>query len=200
MSLVIVVEGDTDRPMAEKLARDAGFDISYIDDRAGKSQIDARWSGFNSAARVMPWFVLRDLDRDAPCAPALLAARSWQPAEWMVTRLAVREGESWLLADTEGFSRFLHVPEQRFPLDPDSEEKPKTTVVNLARQSTRAEIRKGLVPKEGASARVGPLFEAKIIEFAKHHWSLERACRRSDSLRRARAALRELAARWHKRH
>lgn len=53
-----------------------------------------------------------------------------------------------------------------------------------------------MVPSDGAKTSVGPLYEAKIIEFGERHWNLERAVLRSDSLRRARLRVRELAQRW----
>lgn len=55
-----------------------------------------------------------------------------------------------------------------------------------------------MVPAAGRSTVVGPLYEAKVIEFGQIHWNLDRACRRSDSLQRARAAVRKLAERWNR--
>jgi hypothetical protein len=142
---------------------------------------------------------LRDLDRDADCAGEFLKQKGLAPSEWMSFRLAVREVESWLLADASGLSNYLHVPLGRFPSNPDAEADPTVTLVNLARHSVRSWIRKAFVPPSGGHAQVGPLYEASIIAFASSHWSLNRACRRSDSLRRARAAMRELADRWRRR-
>jgi hypothetical protein len=93
-------------------------------------------------------------------------------------------------------AEYLGVPEGALPSDPDAERDPTVTLVNLARRSGRGAIRKRLVPKPGASAQVGPGYEAAVIEFGTEYWSLERAARRSDSLRRARAALKELGRRW----
>jgi len=53
-----------------------------------------------------------------------------------------------------------------------------------------------MMPAIGCGRPVGPLYEAKIIEFGERHWSLERAVTRSESLRRARAHLRALGGRW----
>lgn len=196
MSLQIVVEGDTDVPVVSKLAKDARLEVIGIIDLAGKSQLDLRLSRFNDAANGTPWFVLRDLDHDAECAPALLADRSFVPKSWMVYRIAVREVEAWLLADAESLADFLGVEPSLIPTDPDGEADPTTTLVNLARRSSRATVRKRMVPKPNSSAQVGPLYEAAIIEYGAEHWSLDRACRRSASLKRAREALRDLGRRW----
>lgn len=196
MSLVVVVEGDTDIPVASALAKDAGFEIASLMDMQGKSQLDLQLSGFNSAAKGSPWFVLRDLDQDAECAAALLRELALEPSTWMVFRLAVREVEAWLLADAEGIAKFFHVSERDVPTAPDGQLDPTLSLVNLARKSTRLSIRKAMVPPPGATVQVGSLYEATLIDFATRHWSLSRACKRSDSLKRARIALRKMAARW----
>ncbi len=199
MSLVVVVEGDTDIPVASALVASAGWGVASWLDMAGKSALDASLPGFNRAARGSPWLVLRDLDTDASCAPGFLAVSRFKASEWMAFRVAVREVEAWLLADAKALASFLHVPEHRIPADPDAEEDPTRTLVNLARRSKRLSIRRAMVPKAGASAQVGAEYEATIIRFAANHWNLDRACERSPSLARSRRALRDLARRW-KRH
>jgi hypothetical protein len=194
--VIAVFEGDTDLPVVRKLTRDAGLSISVPIDCGGKSQLDAELSGYNQAAKGSPWFVLRDLDDDAPCAGALLRQREFQPASWMCLRIAVRELEAWLLADAEGVVEFFKVAPSQIPLDPDGEADPTRSLVDLVRRSRSSSLRKAMVPKPGGHAAVGPLYEAKIIEFGELHWDLDRACRRSESLRKAREALRALARRW----
>jgi len=196
VSLIVVVEGDTDLPIARKLARDAGLDVSVEIDCAGKSRLDEDLLAYNGAAKGSPWLVLRDLDNDASCAGALLRERDFQPSLWMCFRLAIRELEAWLLADAKGLSEFLKVDQSMLPSDPDAEGDPTVTLVRLARRSSSSALRRALVPPQRSSVPVGPLYEAKIIEFGERHWDLSRACERSESLRRARRALRALAARW----
>jgi hypothetical protein len=196
MSLMIVMEGETDRPVVTKLAEDAGFQVARVMNMRGKSQLDAHLQRYNEAARVQPWFILRDLDNDAGCAPDLRRTLCSQESSLLVLRIAVREVESWLLADTQAMAELLKVPEAWLPADPDAEPDPTSTLVNLARRSKRADVRERLVPRQGASAQVGPLFEASIVAFGMNHWSPERASRKSDSLRRARAALKALNRKW----
>lgn len=196
MKLLAVVEGDTDIPVVRALARSAGWDVDTALDMGGKSQLDLRLAGFNEAAKGHPWFVLRDLDDDARCAGGYLSALGLQPSKWMVYRIAMREVEAWLLADTRGISRFLGIPEERLPVNPDLERDPTRKLVDLARRYSKSRIRAAMVPAPRAAAQVGPLYEATMIEFAVEHWSVERAMRKSDSLRRAHAALKEMAHRW----
>lgn len=197
MSLMAVVEGDTDIPVVRALARSVGLELAGDPlDMAGKGKLDQRLDGFNNAAQGSPWLVLRDLDNDAPCAPTFVRSKGFVPSTWMVFSLAVREVEAWLLADAKGLSTFLHIPQTRIPTDPDAEQDPTVTLVNLARGSRRSAIRNGMVPQPNAAAQVGPRYEALIIEFATTTWSLDRACLRSPSLVRTREALRRLAERW----
>lgn len=193
-----VVEGDTDRPVAHKLAQDAGFDLSAKDviDSGGKSQLDLRVHGYNRAARGSPWFVLRDLDSDERCAGRVVADLIGRPARWMSFRLAIREVESWLLADQEAIAEFLGIDPRQVPTDPDAEANPKQALVDLARRSPSASLRQGMVPRPGEARSVGPLYAFNVIQFGTSTWDVGRAAQRSDSLRRARVALKKLARRW----
>lgn len=156
MTLAIVVEGDTDLPVARKLAADAGL-VPHVEiDCGGKGTLDAELGGYRDAAKGSPWLVLRDLDHDASCAAELVKVRSPRPSEWLVYRIAVREVESWLLADAPAISAFLGIATREVPANPDLEDDPTRTLVNLARRSPRASVRRSLVPKPGRHAQVGP--------------------------------------------
>lgn len=196
MTVALVVEGDTDLPIVRKLVADARLEVWTEIDCGGKDALDASLRDYNNAAQGFPWFVLRDLDHDAPCAAAFLVACGLAPSRWMSFRVAVRELEAWLLADAQGLADFLGVSVTAVPGDPDAQEDPTVCIVNLARRSRRPAIKRAMVPSDGARTSVGPLYEAKIIEFGERHWNLERAVLRSDSLRRARLRIRELAQRW----
>ncbi len=80
MSLALVVEGDTDLPVARKLAADAGLDVFTEMDAGGKFNIDAELDNYNGAAKGAPWFVLRDLDDDAQCAGEFLKKIDFRPS------------------------------------------------------------------------------------------------------------------------
>ena len=196
MTLSIVVEGETDIPVCQRLAAEAGFDDLRIMAQGNKQELDKRLPGFNAAARHVPWFVLRDLDRDAICPVIWLKRRRFEPSRWMSFRLAVRQIESWLLADRL-LADFLRIPANKVPSDPDALDDAKQALVNLGRKSRSRKIREGLVPAAHATAKVGPLYSALVTEFSLSYWDPARAASRSDSLSRTRAALRVLADRWH---
>jgi hypothetical protein len=108
----------------------------------------------------------------------------------MVFRIAVREAESWLLADPTRLSAFLGIRVASIPANPDTLTDPKATMVALARRSRKKAIREGMVPAAGTSAHVGPEYVSLVSEFAMNHWSPEDASRSSDSLARCIAKLR----------
>lgn len=187
--VTVAVEGSTDVPVAERLLRMAGFLPGKVYALNGKNKLDQSLGGFNNAARFSRWFVLRDLDEDAACAPELTQRLLPAPAQWMSLRIAVRAVEAWLLADREKISRFLGVSIDRIPSQHDHLENPKATLVAIAKHSRSREIREDMVPAPGTSARVGPAYASHIIEFTRDHWRPSVAASRSESLRSCVSAL-----------
>lgn len=190
----VAVEGDTDEAVVQRLIRHIGAEPGPVYGRNGKPDLRARVEGYNHAARRGPWLILVDLDQDAPCAPLL--CRDWvvHPAPHLCFRVAVRAMEAWLMADADALASYLSVPRTRVPTDPEAEITPKRTLVNLARRSRRPAVVKDMVPREGSGRSEGPAYASRIVEFASHHWRPDVAAERADSLRRAIACLRRLAA------
>lgn len=194
MELTVVVEGRTDLPIVRRLANDAGFTELREHVSEGKPKLDAHLPKYLQAASWRPYFILRDLDQDAACAPAWLTGRSM--TRWCSLRLAVREAESWLLADRQGIATFLGVSTERVPRDPDELDRPKKTLVELAARSSKRLIREGMCPRPGHVTPVGPGYAALLAEFVTSHWRPALAERASPSLRSARASVAALARRW----
>ena len=193
--MMVVGEGDTDLPYLRKLADDAGLPATSDIDAGGKGNIDRDLAKYNAMGKSLPLLVVRDLDRDAKCAGELVSGMRRKPARWFRFRLAVRELESWVLADAVGLARFLGVEKKWIPEDPDSEADPTQSLLAVAGRAP-AQMRRKLLPEKGNTAVVGPLYEATLIEFGTRVWSAARASERSPSLRRARVALEILARDW----
>jgi hypothetical protein len=197
MSLVFVVEGTTDVPVVSKVLDLAGWKQPFTAlVQHGKVELDRSLSGFNRAAKGSPWFVLRDLDHDAPCPAALIPRLLPHPAPLMCLRVAVRAIEAWLLADAATLAEFLHVSENLIPGDPEAEEDPKIAMVSLARRSTKPAVQKDMLPERGSSRRIGRGYEGRIIEYGQVHWRPDVARSRSRSLDRALCALERLREDW----
>lgn len=192
-SVTVVVEGDTDFPIARAVLGLAGLEVGQEIDCCGKGTLDRRLGGYNAAARGSPWVVLRDLDRDAPCPGELVARLLPSPARWMRLRIAVHAGEAWLMADSERLASFLRISVALLPTSPDTIPDPKFQLVNLARRSTKPAIVADMVPKPGLGRKIGPAYEARLIEFALKHWRPHVARELSPSLDRTIRALERFA-------
>lgn len=193
----VVVEGRLDEAVIRVVVRHAGGTIGHIYGNRGKQYIRDRLEGYNRAATYAPWVVLIDLDYDADCAVPLRHAWLPQPSPMMCFRVAVRELEAWLLADRERLAQFLGVPAREIPLDPETITDPKAAIVSLAARSRRKRLRQEMVPRGGSGRDVGPAYNAWLIQFVTDStkgWRPEIAAQSSESLRRALACLRRLAA------
>ncbi len=187
--VTLAVEGDTDAIAAARLLGEVGLASGTRYVKRGKGEVDRRLSGYNDAARFSCWLVIRDLDRDAPCAPDLIRRLLPSPAIHMRFHVAVRSVEAWFLADAESLSRFLGIARRRVPPDPESLDDPKSFMVELARHSRKRSVREAIVPSPGTTARVGPGYASSLAEFAARMWRPEVAALHSPSLARLRRYL-----------
>jgi hypothetical protein len=109
-------------------------------------------------------------------------------------RIAVRQIESWLLADRAAIAPFLKVPLARIPNNIEEILDSKRAVVDLAAQSKSKNIRVAMVPAASSGASEGPEFSAFMTDFALNHWRPDVAAQLEDgsSLNRAIRCLRRL--------
>ncbi len=155
---------------------------------AGSGQIEKRIGRFNTAAEHRPFVVFLDLD-DRPCAPSYRSALLPEGARrYMVLRIAVREIESWLLADRHGVAEYLGVSLEVVPKSPDELADPRRSLFDLVSRSRRRTIKEAILPID-STARIGPDYNGALMRMVDDHWSRDRAADRSPSLRRAIDAL-----------
>lgn len=192
--LTAAVEGVADEAVARRLVHWAGMEVAAVYGGAGKHQLDRRLPAYARAARLQPWLVLRDLDHDADCAPSLRRQLLDFHTSELLLRIPVRAVDAWLLADVAGVIEYFRVRAKDVPEDPEALDRPKRSLVDLARRSRRRAVRRAMVPEPGLSAEVGVGYTGTVLEFVQGIWSPERAAERSDSLRRCLAALRRLAS------
>ncbi len=149
--------------------------------------------GFNQASVVTPFFMLTDLDNYS-CPSEL--KKDWIDFTLhsnFVFRIAVREVEAWLLADIEGKSEYFKVSRNNFPMKPELESDPKSTLIQVAKKSRIRRIREDIVPIN-ENARIGPNYNGCLMEFTYYNWSIENATKRSNSLSRAVSKLQRFTA------
>jgi hypothetical protein len=188
--ITLATEGMDDEAVARKICAVLSVPVGPSYPAGGKSKLDPKIPSYNAAARLSPWFVLRDLDADAPCPGSLRDSLAADISPRLLLRVPVRSIESWLLADALGLSRYLFLSSPALvPGQPELLVNPKQEMVNLARRSRRRAIREAMVPLPGMSVSVGPEYTVRLIEFARCHWDPLAAAERSQSLRRCLRAL-----------
>ena len=166
----------------------------------GFGWIEKRVMGFNNAAKGMPYLILTDLDREE-CAPLLLGRWLKHPRHAnLLLRVAVKEVEAWILGCRCAFAQFLGIDDELIPRRVDEIGDPKEFVVSLARRSRRRDVRVGITPAKGSTARVGPDYNGRMIEFVQEYWAPEIAEENSPSLRRTRQILTEFEPVWERLH
>jgi hypothetical protein len=115
----------------------------------------------------------------------------------MCFRVAVREVESWLLADKHRFSAFFSLPLAAVPDDPDALLDPKAALLTAIARSRRNSIRADMLPRHSSGRRVGPAYVSRLIEFTSDRergWRPDVAAERSESLARCLSRLDALIA------
>lgn len=152
--------------------------------RTGFGYLRSTIFGWNAAAKGVPFMLLTDLDKYG-CPAELISDWLNVPKHPnLMFRVAVREVESWLLADRGNLSRFLSVPVALIPLDPDHIEDPKGTLVSVAARSRSRDIKGRIVPRRNSTAKQGPDYNGCLAEFVRDHWDLVVASANSNSLTR----------------
>ena len=188
--LNIAVEDTVSEEVIRRLVRDYRPDarINHCYGRTGYGLLRKRILNWNIAASRLPFLVLTDLDK-AACAPSLI--REWLPQGVhpnLLLRVAVREIESWILADYQGWSIFLGLNPTPLSMDVEELGDAKAALLKTVKKSRRS-LRADLLPQKGTSARVGPNYNGRIIEFVASHWQPEQARQRAASLDRTIRAL-----------
>ncbi len=197
-SLILAVEDEPSAALARRLVRTYRKDValSRVIVARGYGKLRVQAPSYNAASLHTPFFLLTDLDR-ARCAPGLVE-------EWLegrprgasfLFRVAVREVEAWLLADQAGIAKLLGIETILVPTDVEGLQDPKRALVDLARHSSIRDLRRGLVPAEGSTAKVGPSYVDLVADFAEKRWNPEKARRAAPSLDAAIVALAGLGER-----
>ena len=155
--------------------------------KRGRGYIQAKINDLNSNGNF-PFFILADLDMDK-CAPGLIRQWMRKPCRRnMVFRIAIREVESWLLADIEGFSRYLKIEHsfvRKEVNSPDLLINPKEKLISLVDRCKSNALKNDIVRKERSAYRQGPGYNSRLADYVINYWDIERAAVLSDSFKRA---------------
>lgn len=173
-----------------------GYAVGSAYGQRGISYLRKMIRPFNNAAKGTPFLVLVDLDQ-VECAPALVA-------EWLTDsqhpnllfRVAVREVESWVLADTAGFATFLGISKRLVPSDTDGLVDPKQFLIRLAKSSPRRDLKRDIVPPPASTRTIGPNYNGRLVRFVNSSWDCSAARSHSPSLDRLVRSLETFMPYW----
>jgi hypothetical protein len=193
----IAVEDDLSETVLRKILGQFESQLSIIQciKKNGSGFLKSRAAKFNTAAQSIPFIVLTDLDQKQ--CPVLLIE------EWLgaterhrnfLLRIAVHEIESWVMADRSALADFLHISDDNFLQNPDEIADPKEFLLNVVRKKCRnRRLKEALLPLPGSTATQGRSYNLVLSDFIRHHWRTNYATESSPSLKRATAAINQLA-------
>ena len=193
--IALATEDELSEEIGQRLAEDAGLEVGQRLRRDGSGYLRSRVANFCEMARFQPVVVIADLDR-APCPATLVAEwfRARQRSADLLVRIAVREIESWLLADRQAMGELLGRGVRALPTTPDRLGDPKATLMRLASRAPRG-VRQDLLVTRGAIASQGLGYSSRLCAVVRTTWDPGRAALQSPSLRRTRQRLEELSQR-----
>lgn len=185
IDIFLVVEDFLSESVASKLLLESErYNIITSMVRHGNGNIKKNMEGYNKTAQWIPFFILIDQDQGCP----IEKLTKWFPnqkSRYMIFRIAVMEIESWLLADRSAMSEFLSIDISLISQAPDLLPDPKESLITLTKRSRNRYLRERIVPKSGSTAKIGPDYNACLVEFVTNNWSLHRAIDHSPSLKSA---------------
>ncbi len=194
----LAVEDDLSEAVLRKILSESGrpFAIGTCYIGRGFGYLRKMIRGFNNAAKGTPFLVLTDLD-SIECPPELIGTWLLEPINPnLLFRVAVREVEAWLLADQAGFAKFLGIRRALIPQDVDEIDDPKTSLINLAKRSTRRDLRTDIVPPAGSTRLIGPNYNGRLVSYVQDRWDISAAKKSSPSLIRTVNAITGFAPIW----
>ncbi|WP_076605926.1 DUF4276 family protein [Burkholderia metallica] len=191
--LVIATEDEVSEQIGKRLAQEAGLEVGLCVGKQGNGYLRKRIPNFCQMADQQPVLLITDLDQIAH--PKTLIAEwlgSKKPPRNLIFRVAVREIESWILADHVAMQTLLGAKVSKLPPSPDELADPKQTLLALAQKANR-DVREDMVVSQGSVSSQGFGYNARLSQLIGTVWCPERAAGRSPSLSRARASLRNLS-------
>ncbi len=185
---IIAAEDELSVSVIIRLLKERSIESDHVTvlPTSGNGKLKVNLDKFCNAARNgKNVFILTDLD-NLPCAPALL--ERWFGAQVkpvrLLFRVAVREIETWLMADRKAFAKFLGVSADKIQREVEGIADPKREILKLA-EKAKKEVRRDLLSEKNALAIYGFGYNQRLSEFVSNHWCPVRASEASPSLKKA---------------
>lgn len=194
-NIYIAVEDELSEIVLRKLLLEPGqnfYIVSCIGKR-GNGYLKKKLPGLIALAPSHPVVVLTDLDQ-RQCPSDLINDwfRNQNKPEDLIFRVAIKEIESWIMADNKGFSEYCGVPINNIPRTPEDLEDPKQTLLNLVKKHSPRDLRLDLVAESGSGAKQGLSYNNRLKEYVTNRWNPIRAANSAPSLAKARCRIKQL--------
>ncbi|EMU6899336.1 DUF4276 family protein [Serratia bockelmannii] len=170
------------------------FEIIHKLGKRGNGYLISKLNNFNELSRGLIVVVVFDLDLK-PCPVRFkeeLERTVANKSDNLKLVISVREVESWILADREGFGSYFKISKDKIDRTPDALLDPKDKIINLARYSKDSAVKRGIPPVAGAASKVGLSYNRLLTDFIQQEWDINRAIQISPSLATAMATINEL--------
>lgn len=159
--------------------------------RNGSGYLKSKVESWCQLAGQQVVLLLTDLDQiDCPVALRNEWLGTRPVPDRLLLRIAVREIESWVLADHDAMRKLIG-DRGKLPPAPDELGDPKAFLLNMVRKYAPRDVKQDLLAERGAMASQGLGYNRRLVAWVKSDWSPDRAAARSPSLLRARQALRD---------
>ncbi len=186
-NLTLVTEDELSEAIAKKLVQQVlpSINIDCSLGKQGFGYIKSKMKAWNEISEYKLILVVTDLDNHE-CAPKMRHewTKGLKPNSNLLFRIAVREIESWLLADHLSVKKVVKTT-AKIPESPDLLNNPKQTLLNLIDKYGYRQFKEDLIRKEGNNCFQGIGYNNVLSAFVESTWSASRAAKRSDSLRRS---------------
>lgn len=186
--MYVITEDPLGEDILKKIFLYLGIDYSsfFFICKGGVGNILKEMKTYIRISHSLPVVVLIDLDKKE-CAPSfvsdLLSLHSSVPDRFIL-RIAVRESESWVLADGENCAEFFGIPRERLTNECDELDDPKLFFMNLINRHSRVALRNSLVRFSG-KLRQSEEYNSILGNYISCCWNVEIAMLNSPSLKRA---------------
>lgn len=150
----------------------------------GNGYIRKNILAFNNASNGIPFIVLTDLDRYRCPIDLIKDWTQFSINKNLIFRVAVREVESWLLADREGIAELFGVSIKMIPINSDMIADPKKFLIKIAKKSKKRDVKADIIPVN-KNAVIGPAYNSRLSYFVDVQWDIKAAIFNSESLSRA---------------
>jgi hypothetical protein len=194
MTWYLAIEDELSEAIGLRLLDEQGITPFQPLGKKGNGYLKTKMQNWIALAKQYPVVLLTDLDRLA-CPVALRT--DWfenKPLpDTLCFRIAIREVEAWLLADTIAINTLMGKT-IKVTTEPEALEDPKTHLLNLVATKGSRALKEDMIRVDAGSVRQGVGYNARLCHMVRTEWNPARAAERSPSLARARQRLAELAA------